>query len=1394
MKKSKLMILGVSLILSASCIVYNTSTYIMASEKDIFYQSSDESKIEANYVKDEKEAILNENKTEINLEQKFETPAEQAEKDTEKNTQKQTEITTETKEEKIEKNEDSTVSNESPNLGKVRNRRNAARWTKTLWHNNFETHYYNSYSGVVVNYNGNPPSSGYVSLAEWYYNNGFYYYPRTIGYRAFTNNKKNFDKLGLNYIRRVEDFAFQGMQSLTRVDLERVEHIGQFAFASTSLKEGGADEKLILPAATTIKDQAFRETKLKRISFPKVTDLGGYAFYNTITLTEADLPEVISIGEQAFKDTKLSKISMPKVQSIGAFSFIETLLTDVSLPNIRTLEIYAFAQMPNLRTVSLGNNLKEIPSYLFFRNNNLSNVTLSNTLTRIGESAFYETNLSGINFPSSLTTISNYAFSKSFRNGSANITIPDSVRSIGREAFSNNSNLNYVKLPQNTSYNKIEEKTFLNTGLVRLDIPVNVKTIGVEAFRNNSNLREVKMPEVTTIENGAFSLVSNNNIVNIEMKVDMPKVTSIGDEAFKNSTLTNLEAPNVKTIGANAFNGSKLETVVLNEVTTIKTGAFANNSNLHTVVIPKAITIEAGAFVGCPNLEKIVLNGDVQITSNSNNYTTFSPNTVVTINRLRDDKSKDANWERWSSNSTNIQFVNSPFNYEKDISGTITLTGFENGKASVQPNIITIPSKFTVPSNSGSSTMAQDFPIKKIKRNAFANNGNSSVKKIIISEGITEIQENAFSNTANQNMTLEEVALPNTLEILEPSVFANNKNLKKVNIPNNSALNYIGDNTFMNTGLENIVLPSNIKTIGENAFKNTELKGVLTLSNVERLEKGAFENNDEIHTIIMPEVTSIEENAFRNDTDTQSKLYLVSMPKINFIGVNAFANNHNFKSISNTANPANMPDSLRVIKAGALVGTGFDTIELNGNVEIIPNNNEFKTFEDTTEVIINRVKDDEDGGYDQFFEMWGAKAVKYLDKPTFNTSYEVNPNGSYKVTISLISPKKLSIDLVEKPISNQQITIQESDDFISASNPYTKERKIVLDNIPKNIETTASFTVKSFAKTVANYSLNTNKKIDYLMSDGTTANLKNAVSGIYYPDRFKVQLPEIVESSIPAGLIFIGWSESKDFSTGVYPVGTEVTVNGNLTLYAVIGNKMPASNIFASKLESPTEKITEKKIEKTTEKVTEKKIEKTTEKVTEKKTESTTQKVTEEKKTKNTTQKVTEEKKTKNTTQKVTEKKTENTTQKTIEQRATEKMTEKLKYDKAIPVYNDSNKNISTYKPNKHSKNKTSKTNDYVISKNNDTKYIEDQKDEMIQEEQISETTYLKEDLTENETEISSDIESLEEDSQSLIDSDKPNFSFNKEKGLIISLILVLGIVLISTAVFIFKIKNSSKN
>ena len=82
----------------------------------------------------------------------------------------------------------------------------------------------------------------------------------------------------------------------------------------------------------------------------------------------------------------------------------------------------------------------------------------------------------------------------------------------------------------------------------------------------------------------------------------------------------------------------------------------------------------------------------------------------------------------------------------------------------------------------------------------------------------------------------------------------------------------------------------------------------------------------------------------------------------------------------------------------------------------------------------------------------------------------------------------------------------------------------------------------------------------------------------------------------------------------------------------------------------------------------------------------------------------------------------------------------------------------------------------------------------MIQEEQISETTYLKEDLTENETEISSDIESLEEDSQSLIDSDKPNFSFNKEKGLIISLILVLGIVLISTAVFIFKIKNSSKN
>lgn len=114
--------------------------------------------------------------------------------------------------------------------------------------------------------------------------------------------------------------------------------------------------------------------------------------------------------------------------------------------------------------------------------------------------------------------------------------------------------------------------------------------------------------------------------------------------------------------------------------------------------------------------------------------------------------------------------------------------------------------------------------------------GNTTVKKIIISNSVFEIDMDAFSGCS----ALESVSIPNSVKEIGNGAFALCVNLQKVE------------------------LPFGLKTIANQLFDScTSLSYVHIPETVEEIESGAFSNCENLTKIRIPKsVTSIESDAF----------------------------------------------------------------------------------------------------------------------------------------------------------------------------------------------------------------------------------------------------------------------------------------------------------------------------------------------------------------------------------------------------------------------------------------------------------------------------------------------------------------------------------------------------
>ena len=168
--------------------------------------------------------------------------------------------------------------------------------------------------------------------------------------------------------------------------------------------------------------------------------------------------------------------------------------------------------------------LTEIPSKAFKECRYLTGVNIPSSVTSIGEYAFSDSPLSSVTIPDSVTSIGEYAFSRCERLTS--VTIPESVTSIGDNVFDYCSSLTSVTIPN--SVTSIGVSAFSGCeSLTSVNIPSSVASIGMSAFSRCSKLTSITIPDGVTSTDSTFSGCSSLTTVTI------PKsITSIGFATF----------------------------------------------------------------------------------------------------------------------------------------------------------------------------------------------------------------------------------------------------------------------------------------------------------------------------------------------------------------------------------------------------------------------------------------------------------------------------------------------------------------------------------------------------------------------------------------------------------------------------------------------------------------------------------------------------------------------------------------------------------------------------------------------------------------------------------------------------------------------------------------------
>ena len=322
---------------------------------------------------------------------------------------------------------------------------------------------------------------------------------------------------------------------------------------------------------------------------------------------------------------------------------------------IGTNQVITIPEVINGYVVTSVNNIQSM-GFLAVQ---VKQVSLPSTIQTIGDSAFYNTAITNITIPASVSFIGKRVFSGCYNlrtinvdegntnysatngvlfnknktklisfppahlgsfysipfgtteiceyavelSGVFQINLPLSIQNIGKCAFLFCGNLQTINLPD--TINLIEESAFSGSGVTSITLPPSLKIIPNGMFSSCYYLNQITLPYTSSeIGSGAFSGCSSLRNINIPSSV-----TNVGAYAFSMSQ--NLETVNFETglnsIGNGAFYMCKsLKNILIPAtVTSIGTSSFSDTGITSFEIPPNLVKINTGLFYNCTNLTNV---------------------------------------------------------------------------------------------------------------------------------------------------------------------------------------------------------------------------------------------------------------------------------------------------------------------------------------------------------------------------------------------------------------------------------------------------------------------------------------------------------------------------------------------------------------------------------------------------------------------------------------------------------------------------------------------------------------------------------------------------------------------------------------------------------------------
>ncbi len=205
---------------------------------------------------------------------------------------------------------------------------------------------------------------------------------------------------------------------------------------------------------------------------------------SVIVPSEINGVPVTKIEGKAFRNTDVEEIIFSEgIKEICGLKDAEKLRRIVIPSTVEEIDVADFVNLPMLKDIEVaeGGNFAVDNGFIYTNDmktlvygfNHNADIVIPNGVEHIGKYALYKSDIKSVEFPETLKTIENSAFSEC--NNLIYVDIPFGVTNIGEDAFYK-SGLLHAELHNGIEY--IGNRAFYNNSISEINLPITIKDIG----------------------------------------------------------------------------------------------------------------------------------------------------------------------------------------------------------------------------------------------------------------------------------------------------------------------------------------------------------------------------------------------------------------------------------------------------------------------------------------------------------------------------------------------------------------------------------------------------------------------------------------------------------------------------------------------------------------------------------------------------------------------------------------------------------------------------------------------------------------------------------------------------------------------------------------------------